>query len=106
MALNQEALSPMNELAVNLTAKRVDYGYFKVPIVSQAVSVEVLCQDAAMSDRVGIILEFHSDSISQRNAVSHVKEIFLHSRQPWFVFVASQFLFLNNTRSDTAICRR
>jgi hypothetical protein len=34
MALNQAALSPMNELAVNLTAKRVDYGYLKVLIVS------------------------------------------------------------------------
>jgi hypothetical protein len=54
----------MNELAMNLTAKRVDYGYLKVLIISQAVSVEVLCEDTAVSDRIGIVFEFHSDSIS------------------------------------------
>jgi hypothetical protein len=107
--VNQEnpirPLSPMNELPMNLTAERVDYGYLKVLIVSQAVSVKMLCQNPAMSDRVGIVLEFHSNAISQRNAVFHVKEIFLHNFQPWFVLVASQLLFRNKTRSDTAICR-
>jgi hypothetical protein len=98
-------LSPMNEFAMNLAADRVDYGYLKVLIVSEAVSVEMLCQDAAMSDRIGIVFEFHSDSVSQRDAVFHIEEVFLHSCLPWFVFVASYFLFLNNTRSDTAICR-
>jgi hypothetical protein len=95
----------MNELPMNLTAERVDDGYLKVLIISQAVSVKVLCQNPAMSDRVSIVLEFQSDAISQWDAVFHVKEIFLHNCQPWFVLVASQFLFRNKTRSETAICR-
>jgi len=101
-----EPLTPMNEFAMNLTAERVDNGYLKVLIVSQAVSVKVLCEDPAMCDRVGIVVEFQSDSISHRDAVFHIEEKFLHSAQPWFVLVASQFLFLNKTRSDIAICRR
>ena len=96
----------MNELPMNLTAERVDDGYLKVLIISQAVSVKVLCQNPAMSDRVGIVLEFQSDAISQWYAVFHVKEIFLHNNcQPWFVLVASQFLSRNKTLSETAICR-
>jgi hypothetical protein len=98
-------LSPMNELLMNLTAKRVNDGYLKILIVSQAISVKMLSQNPAMSDRVGVVLEFQSDSISQRDAVFHIKEKFLHNFQPWFVLVASQFLFRNKTRSDMAICR-
>jgi hypothetical protein len=95
----------MNEFAMNFAAERVDDGNLEVLIVGQAVSVKVLCEDPTVGDRVGIVLEFQSDSISQRDAVLHIKEKFLHSFQPWFVLVASQFLFLNKTRSNTATCR-
>jgi hypothetical protein len=98
-------LSPMNELAMNLATGRVDNRYLKVLIVGKAIFVKALCEGSAMCNRVGIRLEFDSDPISERNAVYHVKEKSLHSRQPWFVLFASQFLFLNNMRSDTAICR-
>ena len=95
----------MNELAMNLATGRVDNRYFKVLIVVKTIFIKVLCENSAMCDRVGIGLELQSDAISERNTVYHIKEIFLHSRQPWFVLFASQFLFLNNMRSDTAICR-
>ncbi|MEI9924336.1 MAG: hypothetical protein WDN50_13135 [Bradyrhizobium sp.] len=72
----------MNELAMNLTAERVDDGYLKVLIISQAISVKVLCEDPAMCDRIGIALEFQPDSVAQRDAVFHIKEKFLHSSQP------------------------
>ena len=45
----------MNELPMNLTAERVDDGYLKVLIVGWAVSVKVLSQNPAMSDRGGIV---------------------------------------------------
>jgi hypothetical protein len=95
----------MNELAMNLSSKRVDYRYLKVLIVGKALVAEVLCKFLAMHDRFGTGREFNALPVSQGNAVLHVEEKFLHSRQPWFVLVASQFLFLNSTRSDTATCR-
>jgi hypothetical protein len=95
----------MNELAMNLAPRRADNHYFKVLIVVKTILKKVLCEDSAMCNRVGIRPEFDPDPISERNTVYHVKEKFLHTRQPWFVLVASQFLFLNKTRSDTAICR-
>ena len=74
----------MNELAMNFATGCVDYGYLKVLIVGKALSVKAFCEDAAMRNRVGIRLEFDSDPIAERNAVSHIKEEFLHSDQPWF----------------------
>jgi hypothetical protein len=61
----------------------------------------------AMNDCLGIALERNTDAVSHGNAVFQVEEKFLHSRQPWFVLLASQFLFLNNTRSEaaTSLCR-
>jgi hypothetical protein len=98
-------LSPMDELAMNLATWRVDHGYLKILIVDKAAIEKMPCEDAAMCNRFGIRPESGSDPVSERNTVYHIKEKLLHSRQPWFVLVASQFLFLNNTRSDTAICR-
>jgi hypothetical protein len=95
----------MNELAMNLATGRVDNRYLKALVVGKAIFVKALCEGSAMCNRVRIRPEFGSDPISERNAVYHVKEKFLHSRQPWFVLFASQYLFLNNARSDTAICR-
>jgi hypothetical protein len=72
----------MNELAMNLATGRVDYGYLKVLIVVEAFVEKTPGYDAAMCDRVGIRLEFDSDSVSERNAVYHVEEKFLHRSQP------------------------
>jgi hypothetical protein len=72
----------MNEFAMDLAAKRVDDRNLKVLIVSQTISVKVLCEDPAMCDRVGVVPEFQSNPIPQRDAVLHIKEIFLHSFQP------------------------
>jgi hypothetical protein len=95
----------MNEFPMNLTTDRIDHGYLKVLIVDEAILVPVLCQNSAMGDRFCICLEVDSDSIPERNAVFQIEEKFLHNRQPWFVLFASRFLFLNDTRSEPAICR-
>jgi len=95
----------MNELAMNLTAERVDNGYLQIFVVSQAISVKMLGENPAVCDRLSIVLKFQPNPISQRDAVFHIKEIFLHGFQPWFVLVASQFLFLNKARSETTTCR-
>jgi hypothetical protein len=95
----------MNEFAVNLASERVDDGYLKIPVVGKAFFKKMLCEGFAMRNCVGIGFELQSNSIPHRDAVFHVKEKLLHSSQPWFVLLASQVLFLNNTRSDAATCR-
>ena len=88
MQLRQHSLA-MNELAINLSPKRVDYRYLKVLIVGEAIVAKVLSKFFAMHDRFGAGHEFNAYAVSQGNAVLHVKEKFLHSHQPWFVLVAS-----------------
>ncbi len=95
----------MNEFAMNLTSERVDDGYLEILVVGKAFIEKMLCEGSAMGNRVGIVFEFESDPVSHRDTIFHIEEKFLHSSQPWFVLFASQFLFLNNTRSDTATCR-
>jgi hypothetical protein len=95
----------MNVFAVNLASERVNHRYLEILVVGKAIPVKVLCEDLAMRDRVGIGFKFQSDPIPHRDAVFHIKEKFLHGSQPWFVLLASQFLFLNNTRNDAATCR-
>jgi hypothetical protein len=90
---------------MNLTSERVDDGYLKILVVCKAFIEKMLCEGFAMRNRVGVGFELQSNPISHRDAVFHIKEKFLHSGQPWFVLFASQFLFRNNARSDTAICR-
>jgi hypothetical protein len=95
----------MNEFAVNLATERVDDGYFKILVVGKAVIEEMLCECLAMLNRVGIGFELQSNPIPHGDAVFHVKEEFMHSGQPCFMLFASQILFLNSIRSDTATCR-
>jgi hypothetical protein len=78
----EHGLSPMDEFAMNLATGRVDHGYLKVLIVDKATIEEMPRENAAMRNRLGIRLEFDSDPISERNTVYHIKEKFLHSRQP------------------------
>jgi hypothetical protein len=95
----------MNEFAVNLASDRVDDGNLKILVVGKAFIEKMLCEGFAMRNRIGVGFELQSNSIPHRDAVFHVKEKYLHSSQPWFVLLASQCLFLNNTRSDAATCR-
>ena len=95
----------MNKFAMNLTSERVDDGDLKILVVGKAFIEKMLCEGFAMRDRVGIGFELQSNPISHGDAVFHIEEKFLHNNQPWFVLLASQFLFLNNARSDTATCR-
>jgi hypothetical protein len=83
----------MNVFAVNLASERVNHRYLEILVVG-TIPVKVLCEDLAMRDRVGIGFKFQSDPIPHRDAVFHIKEKFLHGSQPWFVLLASQFLFL------------
>jgi hypothetical protein len=91
---------------MNFATRRVDYGYLKVLIVGKAISVKVFCEDAQCA--IASALALNSIPILSLNGTPfcHTEEKYLHSGQPWFVLFASQFLFLNNTRSDAAICRR
>jgi hypothetical protein len=95
----------MHEFAVNLASQRVDDGYLEILVVGKAFIEKMLCEGSAMGNRVGIGFELQADPVPHGDAVYHIEEKFLHSGQPWFVLFASQFLFLNNTRSETAICR-
>jgi hypothetical protein len=95
----------MDEFAVNLASERVDDGYLEILVVGKAIPVKVLREYPAMRNRLGIGFELQSDPIPHGDAVFHVKEKFLHGSQPWFVLLASQFLFLNSTRNDAATCR-
>jgi hypothetical protein len=95
----------MNEFAMNFASDRVDDGYLEIFVVGKAFIEKMLREGSAMGNRLGIVLEIQSYPVSHRDAVFHIEEKFLHSSQPWFVLFASQFLFLNNTRSETATCR-
>jgi hypothetical protein len=95
----------MNEFAVNLASERVDDGYLKILIVGEAFIEKMPCEGFAMRNRVGIGFELQSNPIPHRDAVLHVEEKFLHGSQPWFVLFASQYLFLNNVRSEAATRR-
>jgi hypothetical protein len=95
----------MNELAMNLPAERVDHGYLEILVVGKAFIGKMPCESFAMRDGIGAGFELQSNPIPHGDAVFHIEEEFLHSGQPWFVLFASQFLFLNNTRSEAATCR-
>jgi hypothetical protein len=95
----------MHEFAMNLAAERVDDGYLQILVVGKAFIEKMLRERFAMGNRVGIGFEIQSDPVSHRDAVFHIEEKFLHGGQPWLVLFANQFLFLNNTRSEMAICR-
>jgi hypothetical protein len=72
------ALLPMNELAVNLSAKRVDHGYLQFLVVSQAAIAHVLCKLFAVLNRLSVARELNADAVPHRNAVFHIEEELLH----------------------------
>jgi hypothetical protein len=79
------ALLPVNELAMNLAAERVDHGYLQFLVVPQAAIADMLCKLFAVFDCLGVALEFKAEAISHRNAVFHVKEKRLHGGQSLMV---------------------
>jgi hypothetical protein len=95
----------MNEFAMDLASERVEDGYLEIFVVGKTFIEKMLCEGFAVGNRVGIGFEVESNPVSHRDAIFHIEEKFLHSGQPWFVLFASQFLLLNNTRSETATCR-
>ena len=78
----ENALTTMDELAMDFATRRIDHGYFKVLIVAQTTVAEVSCEDAAMCNRVRFGLEADSDSVSKGNAVFHIEKEFLHRILP------------------------
>jgi hypothetical protein len=59
MELRQHSLA-MNELAMNLSTKRVDHRYLKVLIVGEAIVAKVLIKFFAMHDCFGAGHEFNA----------------------------------------------
>jgi hypothetical protein len=60
----QPGLFPVNELAMDFPAERVDNGYLKVLIVAQAVVAEMLRKLFAVRDSLKIAIEVDPDPIS------------------------------------------
>jgi hypothetical protein len=75
----QAALLPVNELAINLSPKRIYHRYLEVLVVAQALVAEVLGDFFAMPDRFCIRPELDPDGISMRDAVFHIEEKLLHA---------------------------
>src|ERR1039457_6695595 len=69
---------PVNELPMNFAPQRVDHGYLKVLVVTEALVAEVLGHHPAVLDRLNAAVEFNSSPVSQRNAIYHIEEKCLH----------------------------
>ncbi len=69
----------MNELAMNLSPKRIDHRYLKVFIVAEALVAEVLGNFPAMPNRFCICLELDPNCIPMRDAILHIEEKLLHA---------------------------
>jgi hypothetical protein len=72
-------LLPVNELAINLSPKRIYHRYLKVLVVAEALVAEVLGNFFAMPNRFCICLELDPNYISMRDAILHVEEKLLHA---------------------------
>ena len=75
----EAVLLPVNELAINLSPKRIDHRYLKVLVVAEALVAEVLGNFFAMPNRFCICLELDPNYISMRDAIFHVEEKLLHA---------------------------
>jgi hypothetical protein len=60
----QPGLFPVNELAMDFPAERVDNGYLKVLIVAQAVVAEMLRKLFAVRDSLKIAIEVDPGPVS------------------------------------------
>jgi len=72
----------MDELAINLSPKRVDNRYLQVLIVGEAVIAKMLSQFFAVLDSLQIAFKIDADPVSQRDAVFHIEKEFLHLPPP------------------------
>jgi hypothetical protein len=75
----EAVLLPVNELAINLSPKRIDHRYLKVLVVAEALVAEVLGNFFAMPNRFGICLELDPNCIPMRDAILHIEEKLLHA---------------------------
>jgi hypothetical protein len=73
-------LFPMNELTMDFPSERVDNGYLKVLIVTQAFIAEMLRKLSAVRDGFKIAFEVDPDPISKRDAIFHIEKELLHCR--------------------------
>jgi hypothetical protein len=71
---------PVNELAMDFPADRVDNGYLEILIVAQAVVAEMLRKFFAVRDSLKIAVEVDPDPVSERDAIFHIKKVLLHCR--------------------------
>jgi hypothetical protein len=71
-------LCPVNKLAMDFPAERVDNGYLKILIVAQAVVAEMLRKLFAVRDSFKISAEVDPDPVSERDAIFHIKKELLH----------------------------
>jgi hypothetical protein len=67
----------MNELAMNLSAKRVDYRYLKLLIVGEAVVTKMPRKLLAVRDSFQVAFK-DPDPVSHRNAIFHIEKELLH----------------------------
>jgi hypothetical protein len=64
----------VDELAMNFPFLRVDHGYLKVLVVTQALVAEMLGKHSAVLDGFNVGVELDSNPVSQRNAILHIEE--------------------------------
>jgi hypothetical protein len=75
----EAVLLAVNELAINLSPKRIYHRYLKVLVVAETLVAEVLGNFSAMPNRFCICLELDPNRISMRDAILHVEEKLLHA---------------------------
>jgi hypothetical protein len=68
----------MNELAMNLSAKRVDYRYLKLLIVGEALVTKMPRKLLAVRDSFQVAFKVDPDPVSHRNAIFHIEKERLH----------------------------
>jgi hypothetical protein len=91
---------PVDELAMNFPPLRVDHGYLKVLVVTQALVAEMLGKYSAVLDCFNVGIELDSNPVSQRNAILHIEEKCLHRRH---LVRSADRLAAENHRSKAAI---
>jgi hypothetical protein len=71
---------PVDELAINFPPQRVDHGYLKIEVVTQALVAKMPGEHPAVRDRFNVAIERDSSPVFRRNAIFHIEEKCLHRR--------------------------
>ena len=59
---------------MNFPPQRVDHGYLKVLVVTQALVAEMQGKHSAVLDCFNVGVELDSNAVSQRNAIFHIEK--------------------------------